>query len=101
MNFWLNELQALNIRDTLSNMKGTAFKLYRGYKWIVVDKRVLGGSPTIKGTRLSVELVLNCLAAGMTAEDINKDYGHFPKECVPEVLKFAAELSRKFENVAA
>lgn len=82
-------------------VEGIHFKTYPGYQWIVVDKRILGGSPTIKGTRLSVELVLNCLASGMTPGEIDKDYGHFPKECIPEVLRFSAELSRRFKNVAA
>lgn len=62
---------------------------------------MLGGTPTVKGTRQPVELILRCLADGMTAEEINDDYGNFPKECIPEVLRFAAELAKNFKNVAA
>jgi len=76
-------------------------KTYSGYEWIIVDNRMLGGTPTIKGTRLPVDLILKCLSKGMTAEEIDRDYGHFPKECIPEVLRFAAELAQKFKNVAA
>ena len=76
-------------------------KTYPGYEWIIVDNRMLGGTPAIKGTRLPVDLILKCLSKGMTAEEIDRDYGHFPKECIPEVLRFAAELAHKFKNVAA
>ena len=76
-------------------------KTYPGYEWIIVDQRMLGGTPTVKGTRLPVDLILKCLSQGMTAEEIDRDYGHFPKECIPEVLRFAAELAQKFKNVAA
>ena len=76
-------------------------KKYPGYQWIVVDERMLGGNPCVKGTRLSVELILTCLADGMTPEQINEDYGNFPKESMPEILRFAAELTKNFKNEAA
>jgi uncharacterized protein (DUF433 family) len=40
-------------------------KLFKNYKWIVKDPDLLGGKPAIKGTRLSVSMVLSCLADGM------------------------------------
>lgn len=82
-----------NPRETL--------KKYPGYEWIIVDNRMLGGTPCVKGTRLPVELILNCLADGMTAEAIDEDYGNFPKESLPEILRFAAELTKNFKNAAA
>jgi len=62
-----------------------------GYQWIVVDSDLLGGQPTVKGTRLSVSHILACLSEGMTGKDIEQDYPGFPPESLPEVLKFAAE----------
>ncbi len=73
-------------------------KIYKGYEWIVVDERILGGNPCVKGTRLSVELILTCLADGMTPEQINEDYGNFPTGSVPDVLRFAALLTKNFKN---
>lgn len=61
------------------------------YEWIVCHSKLLGGKPTVKGTRISVSQVLECLSIGMTAEDISKDYPGFPKESVPEILKFASD----------
>ena len=62
-----------------------------GYQWIIIDPDLLGGQPTVKDTRLSVSHILACLAEGMTAEEIARDYPGFPPESLPEVLRFAAE----------
>ena len=70
-------------------------KVIQGYKWIVHDSDLLGGKPAIKGARMSVALVLQCLSEGMTAQEIAEDYGNFPPECVTEVLRFAAEQADK------
>lgn len=51
-------------------------------------------NPDRKGTRLPVDLILNCLASGMTPDQIDEDYSNFPKDCIAEVLKFAAELAK-------
>lgn len=64
--------------------------LYGGYEWIVSHPDLLGGQPTVKGTRISVSQVLECLSVGMTAQDIADDYPGFPAESVPEVLRFAS-----------
>ena len=59
--------------------------------WVVTHPDLLGGTPCIKGTRLSVSFVLKCLSEGMTPEEISNDYPGFPKECINEILKFASE----------
>ena len=41
---------------------------------ITLDPKVMMGKPVIKGTRLTVEYVLNTLAHGATAADIIKEY---------------------------
>jgi uncharacterized protein (DUF433 family) len=66
-------------------------KLIPGYQWIVEDRDLLGGQPTVKGTRLSVSHILACLAEGMSAQEIAQDYPGFPVEAVTDVLKFASE----------
>ena len=70
-------------------------KPYRSYQWIVWSPDLLGGKPTIKGTRLSVALILECLASGMTSDEIADEYEGFPKECVSEVLTFAAAQANR------
>ncbi len=58
---------------------------------IVVDSRVRFGSPTIKGTRVSVAVVLDELAAGSTVEDVVREYGIKPAD-VRAVLRYAASV---------
>lgn len=64
-----------------------------GYQWIVKDEDRFGGKPTIVGTRFTVSFILGCLAEGMTYEEIVHDYSDFPKDSIPEVLRFAAEVT--------
>jgi len=67
---------------------------YKDYKWIVADARLLGGGLAIRGTRLSVSLILESLSNGMTLKDIDESFDHaFPHAALPEVLKLAAELA--------
>ena len=68
-------------------------KIYKNYQWIISNPNIFAGKPIIKDTRFSVSFILGCLSEGMDANEINKTYGIFPKECIPEVLKFAAHLA--------
>ncbi len=42
--------------------------------YIVTDPEILVGKPAVKGTRLSVDLILDRLADGWTAEDLYQAY---------------------------
>lgn len=70
------------------------------YKWIVCDPELLGGKPAIRGTRFSVAFLLQCLAEGMTPEEIDATYAPFPHEAIPEILR-AASAALDSVNVAA
>ena len=66
---------------------------YKDYRWIVADPKLLGGGLAIRGTRLSVALILECFANGMTLQDIDESFASsFPHEALPEVLRVASEL---------
>jgi len=74
---------------------------YKDYRWIVADPQLLGGKLAVRGTRLSVALILECLANGMSLQDIDEAFDRaFPHEALPEVLKVASELTDSF-HVAA
>ena len=66
------------------------YQTYPGYRWVVCHPDLLGGRPTVIGTRISLSQVLECLSIGMMAQEIAEDYPGFPVESVPEVLRFAA-----------
>lgn len=74
---------------------------YKDYRWIVADPELLGGKLAVRGTRLAVALILECLADGMSVEEINDSFGSaFPPEALPEVLKVASELAGSFRVAA-
>jgi uncharacterized protein (DUF433 family) len=74
---------------------------YKDYQWIVADPALLGGKLAIRGTRLSVSLILECLANGMTLDDISGAYDYsFPPEALSEVLQVASELTESFRVAA-
>lgn len=69
-------------------------RAYKEYRWIVADPELLGGRLAIRGTRLSVALILECLANEMSLDDIEESFGGvFPREALPEVPKVASELA--------
>ncbi len=61
---------------------------------IVCDRAVLGGKPILKGTRLSVEFVLELLAGAWSQETISENYPNLTEERVCAVLAYAAETFR-------
>jgi uncharacterized protein (DUF433 family) len=72
-------------------------KAYKDYRWIVADLELLSGKLAIRGTRLSVSLILECLADGMSLNDIDEAFDRlFPHDAMPEVLKVASELTGSF-----
>jgi len=73
---------------------------------IVANPNILGGKPIIKGTRLSVEFLLELLASDMPEEEILEDYPHLSKDDLHACLKYAVrscknEIYVEFERVAA
>lgn len=54
------------------------------------DPRVLGGKPVIRGTRVSVELVLELAAAGWSQEDIVANYPQLEPDDVRACFAYAA-----------
>jgi uncharacterized protein (DUF433 family) len=62
---------------------------------IVCDPEILVGKPTIKGTRISVELVLGWLAAGWSIEQLVENYPHVKRDDVLAALSYAAEYMRE------
>ncbi|HSF43214.1 MAG TPA: DUF433 domain-containing protein [Thermoanaerobaculia bacterium] len=62
---------------------------------IDADPQVMVGKPVIKGTRLTVEFILNLLAQGSTAEEILEEYKGLALEDIQACLLFASTLSRQ------
>lgn len=57
---------------------------------ITCDPKVMVGKPVIKGTRLTVDYVLNLLAHGETVEEILDEYTDLKREDIQACLLFAS-----------
>jgi len=68
-------------------MEGTA-------ELIVSDPKVMMGKPVVAGTRITVELILEKLAAGETTEQLLEAHPRLTREAIQAALAFAAQALR-------
>ncbi|MGC9103949.1 MAG: DUF433 domain-containing protein [Candidatus Methanodesulfokora sp.] len=64
-------------------------------RYIVIDDEICHGKPTFKGTRVLISDVIELLAAGLSPEEIIRDY--YPslnEEMIREALEWAAKIIR-------
>jgi uncharacterized protein (DUF433 family) len=59
---------------------------------ITVDPQILVGKPVVKGTRISVELVIDLLAAGWTEQQVLASYPTLKADDVRACLAYASEI---------
>ena len=60
---------------------------------ITFDPNLMGGRACIRGLRVTVALVLNLFANGMTAKQIIEEYPYLEEEDIRQVLQYAAWLA--------
>lgn len=58
---------------------------------IVCNPNVLGGKPIVRGTRISVQFLLELVGAGMSVSEILKEYPHLEREDVLAAVRYAAQ----------
>ncbi len=58
------------------------------------DPKIMMGKPTIKGTRITVELILEKLAAGETVEQILDEHPRLTEQAIRAAIGFAGEALR-------
>jgi uncharacterized protein (DUF433 family) len=68
--------------------------------YIVSDPEILVGKPAVKGTRLSVEMILDRLADGWSAEDLFEAYPRLTPQGLQAVFAFAAEILKDEDYIA-
>ena len=64
-----------------------------GFDRITFEPNILGGKACIRGMRISVSLVVNLVANGMTAPQIVAEYPDLEEEDVAQALKYAAWIT--------
>lgn len=62
---------------------------------IAVDPAILHGQAHIRGTRIPVSVVLDCLAAGMTEPEILDEYPTLSSEGIRAAAAYGAALARE------
>ncbi|MBI4714963.1 MAG: DUF433 domain-containing protein [Nitrospirae bacterium] len=62
---------------------------------ITFDPRVMGGRACIRGMRITVSLVVNLVANGMTTQEILKEYPDLEAEDIRQALQYAASLANE------
>lgn len=68
---------------------------------ITVTSGVRSGKPCVRGTRITVQDVLEYLAAGMTEAQLLADFPSLSSESIRAVLAFAAARERRLASPAA
>jgi uncharacterized protein (DUF433 family) len=58
---------------------------------IALDPKIMVGKPVIRGTRLTVQYILNLLAHGATVDEILQEYKGLTKEDILACLLYASE----------
>ena len=64
-----------------------------GFDRITFDPNILGGKACIRGMRISVSLVVNLVANGMTVAEILTEYPNLEEEDITQALRYAAWAS--------
>jgi uncharacterized protein (DUF433 family) len=66
-----------------------------GFDRITFDSHVMGGRACLRGMRITVSLVVNLVANGMTTAEIFEAYPYLEPEDVRQALQYAAWLAEE------
>lgn len=61
---------------------------------ITSDTAILGGKPIVRGTRISVQMILEWVASGATRDDIVRKHPQLSETDVEQALNYAAQANR-------
>ncbi len=70
-------------------------------KIVTIEPGKMGGKPCIRGLRITVYDILDCLAAGMTEDEILHDFPDLTREDIRACLAFAADRERKLASISS
>jgi len=62
---------------------------------ITFDPGMMGGRACIRGMRITVSLVVNLVANGMTSEEILREYPELEERDIRQALQYAASLANE------
>jgi uncharacterized protein (DUF433 family) len=82
-------IKHLNQRDGYNSGKEKAM-----FDRIVSDPAILSGTPVVRGTRISVSLILEWIASGASRAEILAKHPHLTAEDIEQALGYAATATR-------
>ena len=71
------------------------------YNYITYNPEILNGKPILKGTRLSVEFIMELFASGGTRDKILESYPQVENKMIDEVLRYAANAVKNEINISS
>jgi uncharacterized protein (DUF433 family) len=60
---------------------------------ITFDPQIMGGRACIRGMRITISLIVNLVANGMTTDQILREYPDLEAEDIKQALQYAASLA--------
>lgn len=57
-------------------------------KYITIDKKILGGTPVLSGTRIPIERIKFLVKTGYTTEDLHKEYPYVNAKKIQILLSY-------------
>lgn len=64
---------------------------------IVSNPQIFGGKPCIRGTRISIEMILEWIASGASRDDVLRNYPQLSADDIEEALRYAVHsVNREF-----
>lgn len=66
---------------------------------ITFNHKIFQGKPIIKGTRISVEFILELLASGMTSAEIVHEYTQLKRRDIQAAIEYAAKTIKREEFI--
>jgi uncharacterized protein (DUF433 family) len=73
----------------------------RGQERVEINPKILLGKPVIRGTRISVELILRKLGEGASESELLESYPHLSKEDIKAAITYAADTLAHEDTVVA
>jgi len=82
----------LHVRESIYILAQNSYNPCMNWKdYIVADPEVLAGKPTVKGTRISVEFIIQRLAQGWTESELLENYPRLTAKHLQAVLGYLQE----------
>lgn len=86
---WIGDLVRIDTGKALAEVRHRMALYERAHERIVSDPDIMGGTPTIRGTRITAQSVLGRIDAGDTIDSVLENYPYLDRETVEAAAVYA------------